>query len=47
MFQSLSGLLRATPLEQIVGPQHHDQQVGVSRKDGGGVRDLPSIFPML
>ena len=30
--QLLGGLLRAVPLEQIVGPQHDNQQISVSRK---------------
>ena len=33
--QPLGGLLRASSLEQVVGSQHDDQQIGISRKVRG------------
>ena len=42
--QPLSGLFRASALEQVVGPEHDDQQIGISRKVRGRVRDLPAVL---
>ena len=42
--QPLSRLLRASPLEQIVGAQHHDQQVSVIWEGRNDRRDLPAVL---
>jgi hypothetical protein len=42
--QFLSGPLRTTSLEQIVGPQHDDQQICVGKQVRSGGRDLPAIL---
>ena len=43
--QPLGGLLRASSLEQVVGSQHDDQQIGVSWKGGRGGRNFPAVLP--
>ena len=42
--QPLGGLLWASPLKQIVGPQHDDQQICVSRKGGSGGWNLAAVL---
>ena len=45
--QPLSSLVRTSALEQVVGSQHDDQQIGISRKDRRRCRDLPAILPQV
>ena len=42
--QPLSGLLRTSTLEQIVGSEHDDQQISISREGGGRRWNLPAIL---
>lgn len=45
--QSLGGLRWATPLEQIVGPQHHDQQICVNREGGRYRRNFQAVLSQI
>lgn len=43
--QPLGSLLRASPQEQVVGPKHDDQQIGVSREGWDSGWNLPAVLP--
>ena len=45
--QPPGGLLRAPALEQIVGPQHDDQQIRAGGEGGGGGGNLPAVLPQV
>ena len=42
--QPFNGLFRTSALEQIVGPKHDDQQIGISRKVRDRRGNLPAVF---